>query len=41
MPDIDPKDRSKKFLDRRDAEIPVFTIQKISEHFEEILKKRK
>ena len=41
-PDIDPKDRLKNFLDKRNEDIPIFEIKKISKlTLRKILKKRK
>ena len=40
--EIDPKDRLKKFLDKREKEIPIFELKKITKHkLIKLLKKRK
>ena len=42
VPDVDPKERLRKFLNKRDAEIPMFNLKKISiVTLRKILKKRK
>ena len=42
VPDVDPKERLRKFLNKRDAEIPIFSLKKISKDtLRKILKKRK
>ena len=42
VPDVDPKERLRKFLNKRNEEIPMFSLQKISKDIlRKILKKRK
>ena len=42
VPDIDPKERLKKFINKRNEEIPMFNLKKISQvTMRRILKKRK